>query len=814
MPFTNQPPKKKPKAPRADEVYQRGNIHFARFGRFIVAKNLSPPEYFEDIRKRAPDVIAGFEKEIRAGIQELRQTLSDLDPLAFLTNAYGEYFLAHLGVEDEPSLTEEHAFKLRMLDYCSSVFAATAAPPSTRRHTEADFECAKKSIKNIFSAARHYVLWSQLSDQDATNRENTAKSDLVTKLILQWIFIRSDRHAYFEIPHYTSTLMPLDSLLRRILGVSAAELINGLAKILANAQSGIADAGLLIKKVHEASTSHDDFIDVLDMPAERRTDEIAKLAGIEPHQFQEALEAFFGTRLFNIQLATGWPNELIDSLSYSPGDANEFLSPDEFAAWPTRIWPIFKRPFLKIDQYSYCFDYITFFDRFYRQILRILRERDSAATEEINRIQSKTTETTVADFFYKLLPGAQIYRNIYYQSNGEWCECDLCITYKDVILAVEVRSGALTPSSPNDDLASYFRSIEALILKPSVQAWRLLDTFANNNVQFFDSNRSDRALLVELRQRDFKLQIPVAVSLDPTHMMGAHYANTLAAMEASSHRPTWVFAVDDLRCFDVLLDSPSIFLHFAEMRLKAAAELSVDVHSEIDHLGLYFRENDYIQQTKDFDGRLSRVGYTSDIDKYIFGLSTGQSTPRPKQKIPKAVTELVAAADKSRINLTRLLTGIVLDADSDTRREIANWLDHQRLNPASEGRFRSLALFFGSQMLSLDVTSSWSKGAITKATDEAKARLLKSVDSNTCLVALLTMRPLSIEIADCVEFSKDEIPEFEADRLRPISQAQLERDFSVVKGKIGRNNLCPCASGLKYKKCCLRRGLYLARRAE
>jgi uncharacterized protein YecA (UPF0149 family) len=46
------------------------------------------------------------------------------------------------------------------------------------------------------------------------------------------------------------------------------------------------------------------------------------------------------------------------------------------------------------------------------------------------------------------------------------------------------------------------------------------------------------------------------------------------------------------------------------------------------------------------------------------------------------------------------------------------------------------------------------------------------------------------------------------------SEAQVKRGLRVVHGdkelveKLGRNDLCPCGSGKRFKKCCLRGGRF------
>jgi|SRR5665213_65034 len=180
--------KKRKKARKPDEVFQRGPISFARYGRFIVAKNLSPPEHFKELREKAPQIAAELEIKIKSGIQELRSILRDVDPIGFLTNAYGEFYVAHVGIEDEPSLTADHGLAFRMLDYCVSIFAATPMSAERRPHTKEEFNKAKDCIKTIFNATRDYVLWSRPPVIDGSKTE-AARNELVTKLMLQWISV-------------------------------------------------------------------------------------------------------------------------------------------------------------------------------------------------------------------------------------------------------------------------------------------------------------------------------------------------------------------------------------------------------------------------------------------------------------------------------------------------------------------------------------------------------------------------------------------------------------------------------------------------
>ena len=97
---------------------------------------------------------------------------------------------------------------------------------------------------------------------------------------------------------------------------------------------------------------------------------------------------------------------------------------------------------------------------------------------------------------------------------------------------------------------------------------------------------------------------------------------------------------------------------------------------------------------------------------------------------------------------------------------------------------------------------------IPQMSDEQRELMSKSVMTNIMDVASEEMTPeqesaikaLAEAKAASVEniVGSEQMPTFRFRKSRPIV-----RDY-----KIGRNDPCPCGSGLKYKKCCLNSGKY------
>jgi hypothetical protein len=179
-------PEKDKIAAKPDEIIRLGPLVLARYGRLTLVRNEATPEEHQALLQHLPDAYSELETTISTEIKLLRDLLSPLDPLPFLQQAFGEFFVAHLGVEDEPSVTfDEHGVPARLIDYCQSLFAAMPATLNPRQHTEADFQNAKDHIRALFQATQNYV--SLRMHSSISGLPNEKLSDLLAKLTYHWV---------------------------------------------------------------------------------------------------------------------------------------------------------------------------------------------------------------------------------------------------------------------------------------------------------------------------------------------------------------------------------------------------------------------------------------------------------------------------------------------------------------------------------------------------------------------------------------------------------------------------------------------------
>ncbi len=64
----------------------------------------------------------------------------------------------------------------------------------------------------------------------------------------------------------------------------------------------------------------------------------------------------------------------------------------------------------------------------------------------------------------------------------------------------------------------------------------------------------------------------------------------------------------------------------------------------------------------------------------------------------------------------------------------------------------------------------------------------------------------NIEKMDFKLLSSDDKEAKETEIMNMVEYLRIKRSIKLENKKIGRNELCPCGSGKKYKKCCLLKG--------
>jgi uncharacterized protein YchJ len=718
-----------------------------------------------------------------------------------------------INIMGEGSSDSDSLSAMRMIDYIQSVIASVnPAEDQTPDVSDEDWALLSERVHSLFT---RLTLEYQIALTASKTKENKyldlELEEFRFRAEVMWMNIRGDRYQCREKRALEDILLPHSDVLVRLFGIDAQTLINELDKILAKLSRGLME--LLI----ELESFREDTL--------KRLEELAKETGssdmeaLRDKVFADpALESrrkhvggeLFGLDLFDVGKNTSIPQPLLDELAWSPGEEEEFFAPGQFCGWPVRIWPTMKRPFIRLQGRTLCFDMFVLFDGFYRVIQRTIFRLEPDYRTTWNERQKAVSEDLPFKYLSKLLPGAQVLRPVYYRwKHGEgpaqWHEADGLVIYDDHLIVVEVKAGAFTYTSPATDLPAHIASLENLARSPAFQGNRFVDYLeSSSEVVIADSDHKE---ICRLQRSSFRHITICAVTLDPFTELAARAQHFKKIGVDLGKRPVWLLSVDDLRVYADLIGDPITFLHFVEQRMRAAQSELIDLNDEMDHLGLYVRENNYAMYAAELVGhdtaKLQFDGYRTPIDAYYAAVVRGEPAVAPRQEMPARIVQIIEFLNKSQKPGRSALASFLLDAAGDHRETIARLIDEQikgnkelrRPRPYSTYGDHACTLWTWSPPVQRDAKFALRHTMAVVAAAHEKHRLMIELE---CDVEdqIVDVHWSHVTLEGLSDVERAEVDQ-EGIQLRQKRVAAAMKDH-----KIGRNETCPCGSGKKFKKCC------------
>ena len=210
---------------------------------------------------------------------------------------------------------------------------------------------------------------------------------------MYWCNVRGHRYLYHEKTHLTDLISSHSDILQELFGITAEQFIEEISKIQHALTRGMIDAGLELKEFQrvtmdavERKLANIEDLTQIGMP--ELIAEVIKENGWEAWQ-ADVIGRFIGLDLFDVGKVTNLPGGLLEELSWSQGQDIDFFAGGDFKGWPLRIWPVFKRPFIKLNGHYYCFDLYSLLDNLYRVLQRAICRLKPDHREAWNRIQKR-----------------------------------------------------------------------------------------------------------------------------------------------------------------------------------------------------------------------------------------------------------------------------------------------------------------------------------------------------------------------------------------------------------------------------------------
>lgn len=752
--------------------------------------------------------------EINSHITAASHLVSQLDPLKLLQRGFGEYAALSLGKMTEVEITDTEGIARRMIDYLQCLIVATPQSEIKVELTTEVWEELKSHVEAIFTTLFSYFISASARDQLAGDYDDEW-AEFFAKAQMTWCYVKGDRHINHLAAHLNSLLQPHDHIFIELFGITVAQFIDELGKIQMALTRGLFDAVIEIREVYDlvigelqAEYEQTDDMEAVGKLLQQKLNELG-----EQDKLDAGLGKFIGLDLYDLSIVTNLPANLLAELSLSPGEDSAFLANENrFSGWPLALWPTWNKPFLHVDGKYYCFDMYVLSDKVYRAIQKVIYRLKPSYRNLWSTGQQLASEKIPIQLFQKLLPNLTVYQNVFYKwstsgTKRDWVECDSLLIYDDHLFVVEVKGGAFTYTPPTTDAPAHIKSMKSLLLKPAEQGQRFVDYLNSaDKVAIFNEAHDQVGVL----QRDAFRHITICcVTVDQLTHLAAKATDLPLVGKGLTQKNIWHVSIDDLRVYADIFTNPIQFLHFIEQRLSANSSDLVQLEDELEHLGLYLSQNRYVQFADEMvrskrwqPDHIVWSGFTSEIDKfYSIQLAEG-NPPLPSQSLPDLFQQIITFLMSEAKYQHTFAGSKLLDLSTDAKERLTAMVWEslrltrltQRPRPFLMSGDTCISVYCHIDVVQDDAIDiiAYGEANLSMTTFQDSLVLELFFDSNDKLID-----------ADFSIVEQDEVPRVDnsgvAEYAEQLSSQRLEK--RMEQGKIGRNEICPCGSGRKYKTC-------------
>ncbi len=764
--------------------------------------------------------------EIDSQVRAISELVAGLPPDQLLMRAHWHAVAETQEVETDLDIRQDQISALRLVEYLQSVIVSVPpAAAQAERVDEDEWIRLVSMVDSLFAKIEAYLF----TESRESAKGHRGRGDWLKFLLsLQWLGSRGHNYMVHFYSHYEDVLGPYTDMLDEVYGISSEEVIAGLQRIHRATIDGLAEMQEAFERIRQALSGGEGGLpEGITTPQEALQSYVATF-GLDDDA-ELVFETLAGLRIFDVGRVAQFPENLLEDLSWSRGEHSDFYGMGDMSGWPLREWPTFSRPFVRLDGRYYCFDPYLLADRFPVALKRGVLHRRPDLDNDWREIQTELTEDLAVRYLCSLLPGASVQRSVYWDCDGKTWETDALIVYDDHLLVVESKSGAFSPASPAVDFESHIKAARELGEGPVRQGARFIDTLdANGQIELLDGNsRRSRKRIGTIVRSDYRRVSPVAVTLSPFTEFAAQILQLVDIGIGDDLPPAWVVSVNDLRLCADIFDNPLIFLHYLETRLAAATLEKLWLNDELDHLGLYLGHNDYGAYARDdADGRdldaVFALGARATVDAHFMPHPPwGQVSGPLRQDMPPRFEELVdLLANSGQLGRARVAS-YLLDSGGDLRTKFDSLIGNELERQKEIRRPLPLSLY-GREREGITVVC-WSPWTGARrpgmALEHTQAVVIVGRESGRLLLEVVANadgRLVDVHWdwirLDRIDQSRRSALAQYVDHLRQQRVAVASMDHEgrqqttgAARRKIGRNDPCPCQSGLKYKKCCLKR---------
>lgn len=797
--------KKRKSNPKDYESYSYGPFKLERSGRFVrMSSNWAEGEH-EKYMAKVKELRPNLKKDIDEKIEKMISLINQYDPLEFLT----VIATRNCFVDPEEYTESTHEGRECFVEFALSLVLSQKRKSGTPHAPKEAIDEFMKLVSEIMNN----VLW-YFGSEVAEGKRSKIEEEIRFTMIGWYLYVRGDSYQEHHVEMIREIFSPHNDFFKQHYALECDKLISALQHISDQPAINLreqAEVMLLMKEMHELfkkfadEKGADTFTSIEDMKKQYFSSPDVQEKKVEFDKKSHLLN----NNPFEIVPSEHIPKEVLDLLCSEFGDNGSFLEVPGFKAWPTNDSIINTQPLIKEDGKYYCF----LPQMVFRQIGDILEELILQKSKKYYKNtylkkQSHNLEGKTLEYLAKLMPGAEVYPNLYYniEENGvrKRPETDGLILFDENLFIVEAKSGRLSVSSRRGGLIRLKDELNSIMGKAFNQALRTKNYIESKTTPVFENEDGVEVLRIENKARFENIYL-INSTLQNLNTLAAHIPTLKNWGYVKGTEWPWSVFINDLRVISEILDSPTLFLLYLQRRIKANDYPQFHAHDELDFLMVYLKEGLFFE-----DGYLGDVskysphGYTEDLDRYYdFKAGRVSSGEKPRMLIEPEYEVLIKEIESSgKLGFT-IASTTLLGFDIPTRKAVLEHIEKFRALAASDGKDHDITMYFNSSKMGFMCSISYNRKPDFWDRMDKHCRLkLYQTKFEEWVLITIDYDTNGNRSFDFRLYKKKWQYDEEMERqLKKFKEWKLEQ-FKKTGQEIGRNDTCPCGSGLKYKKCC------------
>lgn len=760
-------------------------------------------------------------KHMEETAAKMRNLIVSMPPRDLLGYIYSQHLLKALGDQRQSASDDDGRGQKDvigesqfLLEYIHAVLASDAEP-ETMAFDEG--KCGELLIlsEELRKSALQFAMASAATTKNGIFGPNTAEIEMRAKS--SWVLLRGNRYQVLEGEFYRYVLKPHSDVLKEVYGVSSEEIAEGFQAMANATQSGQASA---IALMHDQFAEVQALADDGKISLEEATESWLATNSEKAKAFAAATDDLLRGGIANVSRHTNLPSTLLSDLAYTRGEELEFFAAGDLSGTPFRTLPVRKKPLINLGGEYYAVDPCFTRDSGYRALLHNLLQRRPDYKKTFETRQKKMSEGAFAELLQQQFAGARIFNEVYYRDpvTKQWSENDTLILIDDVLLLVEAKAGAAaTIASPELDFGRHAQSVQDLVLKAFRQCERFFEYLATAEevslYQLIDGKYKECA---RIKSSDYRVMLPVGLTVESFSPFSA-YCKDLPEVTLILGRHAFIsLSIDDLFVLRRFLKTAGELCHYMEVRQAVAGMRRVHLFDELDHLGAYLKTNrfdlDLADQLRKEKASVVFWDGACDIVDQSFEGEDWENRPLPSQPFPEELLRLISAIDASRAAKWLLVESYIRNLGVEARNHLANSLSELRKSLSQHpSRYFTLlgegeAIF--SWIQSCDVATDWEEVNVkaSAAALASKVRVMiglyAEIDSKgeyQCAQFFSVHIPSGRSVANARIYEEAERMALPMRRIR-VDKKEIAKPTART-AKPGRNEPCPCGSGIKFKRC-------------